>query len=400
MIIYCVKRLVYILSITILAGIPQLNTAYGQSFSLDALGMQIDHKVEVSPVRDQYKSSTCWSFAAVAMLESELLKAHKLPVDLSEMWFVRMAYIEKARKYIRMHGHINFPAGGTTTDVIFIWKKYGAVPEAAYPGKRNHEGKIEHSVMDAQLKHYVDSLANKKVLCQNEVWLNGFIKILNNHLGAFDTTFRYKKHMYTPHSFANTLALNPDDYVLISSFNHHPYYQSFIPELPDNWACQKAINLPLNTFTQVTDSALANGFSVSWSADVTENGFVWEKALAFIAPENCNFSQKIDEYTPAHHCSNFLTIKTPLLNDSINQQIRQEYFNRYLTTDDHAMQMVGSAHDKFGNKYYVVKNSWGTTQNPMKGYLYVTQNYFKLKSTSILVNKNAIPTAIIKQIHW
>ena len=87
-----------------------------------------------TPVKDQSRSGTCWSFSGLAFLESEMLRQGKPEVDLSEMFIVRMTYLEKAEKYVRMHGTGNFSAGGATHDVMNIIKKYGIVPEEAYPG--------------------------------------------------------------------------------------------------------------------------------------------------------------------------------------------------------------------------------------------------------------------------
>ena len=75
-----------------------------------------------TPVKDQSSSGTCWSFSGLAFLESEMLRQGKPEVDLSEMFIVRMTYLEKAEKYVRMHGTGNFSAGGATHDVMNIIK--------------------------------------------------------------------------------------------------------------------------------------------------------------------------------------------------------------------------------------------------------------------------------------
>lgn len=114
--------------------------------------------IETTPVRDQNRSGTCWSFSGVGLLESELIRQGKGEYDLSEMWIVRQTYIDKAVKFVRMHGNMEFAAGGSFEDVFSVAKKYGLVPEEAYPGLNYGLDNHDHSELDAVLRAYVDAI--------------------------------------------------------------------------------------------------------------------------------------------------------------------------------------------------------------------------------------------------
>lgn len=81
----------------------------------------------------------------------------------------------------------------------------------------------------------------------------------------------------------------------------------------------------------------------------------------------------------------------------IDQNDRQIAFDNRQTTDDHGMLIFGIAKDQNGNKYYMVKNSWGLAGD-YKGIWYVSETFVKYKTMNIVVNKNSIPKDIKKKL--
>ncbi len=363
---------------------------------------EVINEVSVTDVKNQYKSSTCWSFSSISFLESELMRLNKGSYDLSEMWIVRNTYDEKAEKFVRMHGSINFTGGGALNDVIDMINKYGIVPDEVYTGLEIGESKHIHGEMDNLLKDYVEGVIENKNKKLTPVWKEGYDKILDTYLGNTPEKFKYKGKKYTPVEFANSLGLNMDDYVLITSFTHHPFYEKFVLEVPDNWSWGKAYNLPLDELIQVFDSALTNNYSIAWASDVSEKGFSWRNGIAVVPDiEYNNLSgsdrEKWDKLSPSEKETELFSFEKPVKEMQITQDLRQKAFDNYETTDDHGMHIVGISIDQNGKKYYKVKNSWGT-DNPFDGYLFVSEAYVKYKTVSALVNKNSIPKEIREKL--
>lgn len=324
-----------------------------------------------TPVKNQYKSNTCWSFASVSFLESELIRMGKGTYDLSEMFVVKYIYIEKARKYVRLHGNMNFSGGGEFTDGILVMKKYGLIPEEVYSGKNIGEQEHIHGEMDEVLKYYVDAIIKNKNDKLSPVWAEGYEMVLNAYLGNSPGEFIYKGKKYTPESFVASLGLKADNFIQISSFLHHPYYSKFILEVPDNWAWGEYYNLPLEEMKEVVEYALHKGYTLGWAGDITENNFSYIKGVAELSAE--------------------MEISV------ITAQLRQEQFDNYQTTDDHGMHITGIAKNKEEKNYYYMKNSWGSGTR-CNGYIYMSENYLLLKTTGIMLNKEALPKHIADKI--
>ena len=353
--------------------------------------------LSATDVKNQYSSSTCWSYSVISLLESELMRTKNKSYDLSEMFVVRYAYVAKAIKYVRMHGHINFTAGGAANDVIDVIKKHGIVPEEIYPAKKEN---LIHCKMDSVLKDYVDSVIKNNIL--SEDWLNGYLKKLDSYLGEIPDTFRYEEVVFTPGSYAEILGMNMDDYVLITSFTHHPYYSKFILEVPDNWSWDEVYNVPLDELSEIIDSAVHNDFTVVWTADNSDLGFAFANGMA-IVPETDYESMTDEERTgwdtlPQEIKEKKLyNFENPGLEKTITREIRQEGFDNYTTTDDHGLHIVGLAEDQNKTMYYYVKNSWGTN-NMYYGYMYVSIPYVRYKTMSIMLNRRAIPDRIATKL--
>lgn len=355
--------------------------------------------VKTTSVKDQNKSGTCWCFSGLSFFEDEILRKTGKEMDLSEMFVVRHCYDDKADKYVRTNGKINFSQGGSALDPMYVWRTYGIVPESAYTGLQYGEEKHSHYEMADVLTSYVNAVnrnANKRI---STAWRKGFNGVLDAYLGEYPSTFTYEGKTYTPRSFAESLPINPDDYVALTSFTHHPYYTQFALELADNWLWEKYYNLPLDEFKAVVDNAIDNGYSLVWAADVSEGGFKWAKGYAVMPKEKTEADMDGTELARWVKLSDKdrekqkYDINGPVEEITVTPESRQTMFDRQETTDDHGMVIVGKAVDQNGNKYYKVKNSWDTNQI-YDGYFYVSEPYFLAKTIDIYLNKEAVPEPI------
>jgi bleomycin hydrolase len=320
-------------------------------------------------MKDQFMSSTCWSFASNSFLESELIKAGTGDFDLSEMFFARYSYINKIKQHLATKGKSYFTPGGQFHDVLKVIREHGIIPEEAYSGKARKETHHDHGELDTLMKYKMQELLSQGKSFLSVSDLESINKILDNYLGPVPQTFVYNNKSYTAKSFAtDLLKFNPDDYVEITSYTHHPFYASFILEDKYNWSYDKYFNVPLSDFTRITDAALENGYTICWDGDVTETGFRFDKSSATLAEPVANFVME-----------------------------RQSTYEDKSSGLDHMMHIVGSGKDKKNRKWYFLKNSWGDNNNT-GGYMWMEEAYFKIKTMAIIVNKKAIPVNIWKKM--
>jgi len=360
-------------------------------------------EVPVTPVKNQFKSGTCWSFAGIALIEAEVLRIKKEEVDLSDMFIVRHTFYEKAERFVRFHGKNNFGGGGAFHDVTHIIRKYGIVPNEAYTGLNYGTEKHEHGELDEVLESFANSIVKNKNKQLTTAWRNAINGILDAYFGKSPEKFNYKGKEYTPHSFTKYLGINPDDYIAITSFTHHPFYSQFVLELPDNWLHANAYNVTLSELEEIIDNALNKGYSVGWATDVSEKGFSWRNGIAIIPElkiEDLGGSERSrwESLTPAEREKEMYKFDKPITEKTITQENRQIAFDNFTTTDDHGMLITGIYTDQLGNKYYKVKNSWDVT-NVYEGYLYASKAFVMYKTTNIMVHKNAIPKSIAKKLN-
>ena len=355
-------------------------------------------------VKDQNKSGTCWCFAGTSYFEDEIRRLGGDSLDLSEMFTVRHCYSDKADKYVRMYGQSNFAPGGSLLDVPYVWKRYGAVPEEVYRGLEYGEDKHVHGELDAVLSAYVNAIVKKPNKKLSKAWKKGVEGVLDAYLGELPETFEYKGKTYTPQSYAASLPIKLEDYVALTSFTHHPFYDQFVFEVPDNWLYGQYYNLPLDEFKAVVDNALENGFPLVWAADVSEGGFKWADGVALMPKAKDEADMEGTELarwvklSDKERAGKQYDFKAPVEEIEVTQESRQEMFDNQETTDDHGMEIVGVAKDQKGNRYYKVKNSWDTNQ-VYDGFFYVSEPYFKAKTVNILVHKDALPKAIAKKLN-
>lgn len=392
------KKIVFFLSLLIFSGaaFAQKDTA-----KVDSFKFTITKELKISPVKNQASSGTCWSFSTIGFFESELLRMGKPEVDLSEMFVVHHSYSDKADKYVRMNGTCNFAGGGSFYDVWYVLKNYGIVPESQMNGLNYGEEKHKHGELDALTEAYVKVIVSNPNKKLSTAWKAGFDGILDAYLGQCPKEFTVDGKKYTPLTYEQSLGLNLDDYVSLTSFTHHPYYTQFAIEIPDNWRNSESYNLPLNEFMQVFDNAIDKGYTIAWASDVSEKGFT-RNGIA-VNPETkkanlpgtdqakwLNISQKEME-------EKILKVDHPQPEVVVTPEVRQAGFDNYQTTDDHGMVIFGTAKDQNGTKYYLVKNSWGT-DSKYKGIWYASESFVMGKTIDILVHKDAIPKEILKKL--
>lgn len=358
----------------------------------------------VTSIKNQANTGTCWSFAGVSFLESEVLRMGKGTHDLSEMYIVRRNYEDQAVKYVRLHGNLNFGPGGSTADVIETLDAYGVVPESVYRGLEYGEDNHKHGEVDHLLKNYVTAVAANKNRTLTPVWFKGYKGVLDAYFGQKPTSFQYNGKSYTPQSLAADLGLQSDNYVSLTSFTHHNFYSQFPVEIPDNWRWANSYNLPLDEFIETIDNALMNGYTVVWASDVSELGFS-RSGIAIIpdmeASENAGSDQAhwlgLSAGERTSEIRNKIG-KEMLKEKTITQEERQKGYDNFQTTDDHLMHIYGIAKDQHGNKYYMVKNSWGET-GPYDGFWYASEAFVKSKSINIVINKEGLPMTVSNKLN-
>ena len=370
-------------------------------------GYQFTPIIEVpcTSVKDQYRSGTCWSFSGLGLLEAELLRLGKPVADLSEMFVVYHAYSDKAVKYVRLHGSLNFGAGGAFHDVTNTIKKYGIVPDEVYSGLNYGEEKHVHGELDRVLLDNVKAVVDNPNKKLTTAWRDNLNSTLNSYFGELPEKFNYQGKEYTPQSFATEfVGLNMDDYVEITSYTHHPFYSKFIIEVPDNWSWDQVYNVPLNELSEIIDNAVNTGFTVAWAADVSEKGFLTSQKGVAVIPvvDKANMTDaeinKWEKLTDKLKNEDLYKLTKPGKEKLITQELRQIDFDNYQTTDDHGMLIVGTAEDQLGTIYYKVKNSWGN-YNDYEGYFFASKPFVQYKTMSIMVHKDAIPKNIRKKLN-
>ncbi len=350
-------------------------------------------------VKDQSASGTCWSFATTSFIESEIIRTTKDTFDLSEMFFARKAYETKAIHYVRLHGTANFGEGGQAHDVMNVVRKYGMITENAYSGLANGQTKPVHAEMDAVLKAMVEAISKNPAGKLSPEWINAISGVLDVYLGKVPATFGSANT--TPLEFAKRI--NPDDYIEITSYTHHPYYSTFTLEVPDNWSGDTYYNVPLDELVQIMDFALNKGYTIAWDGDVSDKGFSHKNGIAIVPEVNidniaASERSKWEKLTEKERKAQFYTFTKPVPERNITPEMRQAAFDNFSATDDHLMHITGIVTDQNGKRYFRTKNSWSAESNNEGGYLNISEAYVRLNTIAIMVHKDSVPKEIRKKL--
>lgn len=335
-----------------------------------------------TPVKDQAYSGTCWSFATCSFLESEIMRINKNAVaNLSEMFVARQAYLLKLETYLKSRGAIFFTAGGQPHDVLRVIKENGIVPSDYYSGNVFYKEHY-HPPLDSLMLSYAKNLLSNGKTTLNDADKAFAENILDVFLGKLPKEYRFQNQNYTAKRFSTeVLSIKPDDYIEVTSIGDKPFYEKIVLEDKYNWLGETYYNVPLEDLVFITNEALRKGYSLVWNGDSVEPTFQAEKGLV---------------YLPA--------------GVAVSQESRQAEIDKKNTQIEHVMHIVGLAREKPNEKFrsskknkktekysttawYYIKNSWGEI-SPFKGFLYMSEDYFKMKTISILLHKEALPKAI------
>lgn len=361
----------------------------------------------VTSIKNQNNSGTCWSYSALAFLESEVLKKDpsKKDIDLCESFLVSKTYTDRADRNVRTHGDASFSQGGSFYDAIFCMDRYGLVPEGLmpYPITPYGDSLFNFTNFFPPMEAYIKAIATSNAKKINPIWKKDVQGMLDNYFGECPTEFEYKGKKYTPQSFVKDyLQLDPNDYVSLTSYTHHPFYTQFVLEIQDNWRWATSYNLPLDEFMRVMEESVKNGWTFAWGADVSEDGFSRRtgknKCVATVPDTKATAGVGSDQSRWTGEKAGAKIAQADAAGEkTITQEMRQVGYDNWTTTDDHGMQIYGIAKDQNGKEYFMMKNSWGE-YGPYKGFWYVSKPYVAYKTMNIVINKNAIPKDIRKKL--
>ena len=369
------------------------SAAFGQGYQFTEVVT-----VPATPVKNQAATGTCWCFATTSFMESELLRMGKGTYDLSEMFIVRQKYMNQLQDNYLRRGEGNIGQGSLSHTFMNAYRQVGIVPEEVYTGINYDSERHNHS----EMVRYMQALADVAVKAKTRS--PEYYKLIDNlfdtYLGKLPEKFTYKGKEYTPKSFAESLGLNMDDYIELTSFTHHPYYVKFDVEVPDNWEHSLMYNLPLDEMMETVDHALTNGYTVCWDGDVSEKGFSFTNGVA-INPEVKKVEDlsntdraRFEKLSEKERLEEVFKFERPYPEVNVTPEVRQAGFESFVTTDDHLMHVTGITKDQNGTKYYITKNSWGTDRNKFGGYLNMSESFVRAKTIYVMVHKDAIPKAI------
>ena len=353
----------------------------------------------ITSVKNQYRSGTCWCFSTLGFLESEAIRIKNIKdttlyPDFSEMFIISHSYKDRAVKYVRTDGHINFAAGSEADDVLHVIEDYGLVPQSAMPGLQPLP---IHGELDATTKGYVEAIAKNPNRTLSTNWKKGFDAIVDNFLGETPETFEYNGKTYTPASYRDEMGIVPSDYVTLTSFTHHPFYTSFIIEIADNWRWDSAYNIPLDEFMEVIYNAIDKGYTLAWGTDVSEKGFTRNGVGVLLDDVKATTGSDQERWVGKTGEKKEAAVADLPKEASVTQESRQEGFDNKTTTDDHGMQIFGVAKDQNGTKYLMIKNSWGTASK-YGGIWYCSDSFVRAKSMDVLVHKDALSKELKKKL--
>ena len=385
------KGLFYFLNVFVLFVFTNIQYSSAQEEVINQDGFQFDTLsiISATSVKSQHKSGTCWSYGTSSFIEAEILRISNKDVNLSEMYFVYQAYLDKADSYVRLHGTSNFGAGGQAHDVMNMIRKYGMLTESDYQAYISGFDNHVHAEMDNVLNGFVENVVKNPSSKLSSAWKNAFKSLLNSYLGDPSSKLETAKKNVKQYN------INPDDYIEISSYMYKPYYQKMRLEVPDNWSFDLYYNIPLDELMGLMKSAITNGYSICWDGDVSNKGFSHRNAVAILPEtqvENLSGSEqsKWESMTTKELFKNMYSFESPVPEMNVTEELRQTAFDNYTATDDHLMHLTGLLKDQNGTYYYVTKNSWAANSNKNGGYLNMSESYLRMNTLAIMVHKDAL----------
>lgn len=356
----------------------------------------------ITSIKNQNRSGTCWAFSSLSFFEAELLRMGKGEYDFCEMYLAHKTYEDRAKASVRMHGDVSFSQGGSFYDAVYCMKNYGMIPQDAMPQPGTLYGDTlpNHNELFAIAEAYVSAIAKGSQKQLSPVWFNGLNAIYDTYLGVVPEKFTHNGKEYTPKSYMESLGLNMNDYISLTSYTHHPFYEQFVIEVQDNWRWGLSYNLPLDEFMETMDYAVKNGYTFAWGSDVSETGFTRDGiAVCPDAEKGADLTgSDMARWTGMSAVDKRRELTSrPLPEIEVTQEMRQKAYDNWETTDDHGMLIYGIAKDQTGKEYFMVKNSWGES-GKYKGIWYASKAFVAYKTMNILIHKDAVPKKIAKKL--
>ena len=325
------------------------------------------NSVWYSPTVSQGITGACWCFSATSFLESEIYRKTERKVKLSEMYAVYYEYLEKAERFLDTRGESYFGRGSEPDAALMIWKKYGVVPESAYPGNPGNTSFYNHSRLFPELRACLENM-KKNQDWDKEKAMKQVKAILDKYMGAPPRFMQINGSLMSPQVYMTRhLKINPDDYLSVLSLNDQPFYEYVSYRVSDNWRHSKDYyNLPVKDFMTLIDTALKNHSSVCIVGDISEPGYSIQQGIAVVA----------DFDIPA---------------SGINDTSRRWRFATDQTTDEHAIHLVGTVQTK-GKTWYLIKDSGSSSRNNQAhpGYFFYRRDYVQLKMMNLLVARDIV----------
>ena len=394
-----------IIAMCALAAVVSANAQENAPAQEEGFQFTVVKENPITSIKNQNRAGTCWCYSALSFIEAELLRMGKGEYDFSEMYLVHNTYLDRADKAVRTHGDVSFAQGGSFYDVIYGMEHFGLVPEEEMrPGVMYGETLSNHNELSAVSDAVVAAIAkgNHRSLQLDPngqpLWKKAIAAVHDIYLGVRPEKFEYNGKEYTPKSFYESLGLNADDYVSLTSYTHHPFYKSFVLEIQDNWRWAQSYNLPIDELMEVFDNAIENGYTIAWGSDVSEQGFTRDGIAVMPDVEKAQELSGSDmaRWLKLSPAEKKLTTK-PQPQIWCTQEQRQQAYDNWETTDDHGMLIYGKALDQDGTEYYMVKNSWGES-GKYKGIWYASKAFARYKTMNIIVHKDALPKTIKKKL--
>ena len=371
--------------IALIFGASSIFAQEQDSTATDTLSFTKIVQWDANPVESQGQTGTCWSFSTASFLESEIIRMDKGAHNLSEIFVARQVYIRKAENFVGRHGKAQFGEGSLGHDLLNAVDRHGIVPTEVFDGLQLNSEKHNHAELANILEAFLKAIIQNKGKKLTPVWMDAYSALLDVYLGKFPEEFEYQGKKYTPKSYAESLGINKENYVTLTSYTHQPYYRNFVLDIPDNWDNGFFYNVNLDELVATTKKALNDGYTIEWDADVSNKGFNSKKGIAV---------QSLKDEKP-----NFEIVAEEM---EVTPEIRQENYENYTVTDDHLMHIVGLAKGVDGKEYFIVKNSWGDErgQDDFKGHVLVSEAYFRMNTISVMLHKDAIDKNLKKKLNF
>jgi bleomycin hydrolase len=328
-----------------------------------------------TPIEYQNLSGTCWAFAMTSLFESEIVRKTGKTIDLSEMYIVRNAYLQKSYAHIMRHGQTPLGEGAMNPDALSAIEEYGIMPQSVYTGLKKGDKLPDHTQLFKELQEILPKYAKKGIRQGN--WQTEITATLDKNMGAAPAQFNYESQEFNPQSFKEKLGVKPADYVHITSFSHKPFYENMVLDVEWNYLNKPFYNVPIDAFLDNFDHAIDKGFTVAVELDVSEKTYSGDYGIA-VVPQNTTDSVSI--------------LYNPSPEKEITQAYRQQEFENFHTINDHNQHIVGKVKDQTGKIYYIAKNSWQGWGRD--GFIYISQAYIKLKVLYYTVHKDGLKIKI------